>query len=347
VTSEPHRRARARLAAAGLLLALLGCTPMPAQPPEDLSALVWPPAPAPPRLAFLQSVTRAEDLGITRSLFGRIADLLFGATESRLVRPMAVVARGGVLYVADPGVRGVHRFEPSAGRYDVIRARGGAPLPSPVGLALGAGGEVLVSDSALGQVLAIGAGQLEAVPLKLEGGLRQPTGIAFDVAQQRLYVTDTAAHAVRIFRRDGSLEASIGRRGSADGEFNYPTYLWRMPDGRLLVTDTLNFRVQLLDANGAFMAKFGRLGDGSGDAARQKGIATDRYGHVYVLDAVFNALQVFGQDGRLLLSIGSLGRQRGEFWLPTGLFIDERDTLYIADSFNQRVQMLRYVGTDE
>ena len=36
----------------------------------------------------------------------------------------------------------------------------------------------------------------------------------------------------------------------------------------------------------------------------------------------------------------------GEFRLPVGLFIGGSggDTIYIADSYNQRVQVFRYVG---
>ena len=77
---------------------------------------------------------------------------------------------------------------------------------------------------------------------------------------------------------------------------------------------------------------------------RQKGVATDRQGHVYVVDALFNALQIFDEGGRLLLSLGTLGRERGEFWLPTGIFVGEDDSIYVADSYNQRVQVFRYIG---
>jgi hypothetical protein len=59
---------------------------------------------------------------------------------------------------------------------------------------------------------------------------------------------------------------------------------------------------------------------------------------------LFHALQVFDDRGAFLLSLGGMGRERGEFWLPTGLFIDADDKIYIADSYNQRVQVLRYIG---
>ena len=331
------------LAVVLLGLALAGCaTPQPGA--ELASARVWPSAPDVARISFVKTISGPEDLGIGRGFLQRASDLLFGREESRIVRPMAVVAQGDILFVADPGAKGVHRFDAKEGRHDLIHAEGGAPLPSPVGLALGTEGEVYVSDSALAKVFVIRAGAKEAVPLALAANLGQPTGIAFDPSGARLFVVDTSAHCVRVFSRDGTLESSFGRRGTRDGEFNYPTLIWRTPQGRLYVTDSLNFRVQSFDDRGRYLTKFGGLGDGAGDLPRQKGVATDRYGHIYIVDALFHALQVFNEQGVFLLSLGGLGREPGEFWLPTGLFIGTDDMIYVADSYNQRVQVLRYIG---
>lgn len=327
----------------GAALALGACA-LPVEAPRDLAPLIWPSAPDAPRIAFVKSFSRPEDLGIGKGFFRRLADVLFGATESRLVRPMAVVSVGSTIYVADPGAKGVHRFDLEGGRYDLIGLERDRALPSPVGLARGAEGEVYVTDSALAGVFVIRPGAKFAAPVPLQARLGQPTGIAFDAARGRLLVVDTTAHRVNVFNRDGTLATSFGRRGSEDGEFNYPTLIWRAPGGRLYLTDSLNFRIQILDETGNYLAQLGRLGDGTGDMARQKGVATDRYGHIYVVDSLFNALLIFDDTGRLLLSVGALGREHGEFWLPTGIFIGEDDTIYIADSYNQRVQVFRYVG---
>lgn len=325
-----------------LALALAACAPAELRP-EEQAPLVWPDVPNPPRIAFVREFSRPDDFGIGKGFFERLADVLFGGSESRLIRPMAAVARNGVVYVADPGAEGVHRFDSTNQRYELIRMERNAPLPSPVGLARGSEGEIYVTDSDLGRVLVIRPGAKTAVPLPLPA-MGQPTGIAFDQATRRLYVVDTTAHRVNIFNPDGKLASSFGARGDGDGEFNYPTLLWRDAQGRLYVTDSLNFRVQIFDAQGRFLSKFGRAGDGAGDNMRPKGVATDSYGHVYIADAMLNSLQIFDQRGRYLLSVGGIGRDRGEFWLPAGVFISEDDTIYIADSYNQRVQVLRYIG---
>ena len=103
------------VALACALVALAACVPQAQAPPPDQPALAWPPAPDPARVAFVRAFSRPEDLGIAKGVLERLADLVFGASESRLVRPMAVVTVGALVYVADPGVRGVHRFDLAGG----------------------------------------------------------------------------------------------------------------------------------------------------------------------------------------------------------------------------------------
>lgn len=336
-------RRRSWRAGGGLLVLLLAACSVPLQPVDDAPLPVWPPSPDAPRVAFVRAFSRPADLGIGKGLVARLADLLFGDSEARLVRPMAVVEHAGVILVADPGVRGVHRFDPRRGDYALLAGPGGMPLPSPVGLAVGADGEIYVSDSRLGQVFVVRPGANEAEPLALGAPLRQPTGLAFDAGGRRLYVADTAAHRVLAFDAAGTLVATLGRRGEAAGEFNFPTLL-SFAAGRLYVTDSLNFRVQVLDGEGRFLASVGRHGDAVGDTPRPKGAAADRRGHLYVADAVHHNLQIFDVAGRFLLPVGQQGAGRGEFLMPTGVFVGGDDHIYVADAYNRRVQVLRYVG---
>ena len=128
---------------------LTACTPAVQQ--AELEAgdvtLVWPPAPAEPRIAYLYSFATPDDVGIRKSFTQRLGELISGPSEVRLVRPMAVVVDPeGTVYVADPGVEGVHRFDLKRARYRLIRGVDQRPLPSPVGLAVGLVGEVVPAE---------------------------------------------------------------------------------------------------------------------------------------------------------------------------------------------------------
>ena len=344
IMAHGHRVATVlRLVLALCVMGALGACAPALLKPEDQAALVWPDIPNPPRIAYVKQFSKPDDFDISKGFFQRLGELIFGGSEARLIRPMAVVAANGAVYVADPGANGVHRFDQTAARYDLIVAADGQALPSPVALALGSEGEVYVADSDLAKVLVIRPGAKTATPLALPD-MTQPTGIAFDRSNGNLYVVDTGAHRVNVFKRDGTLAFAFGGRGDGAGEFNYPTLIWLDPAGRLYVTDSLNFRIQMFDRQGKYLSGFGQVGDGSGDNMRPKSVATDSHGHVYVVDALHNALQIFDGQGRYLLSVGSIGSDRGEFWLPAGIFIGENDTIYIADSYNQRIQVLRYIG---
>jgi DNA-binding beta-propeller fold protein YncE len=332
------------------VLVLAGCAtsnPVPPVDPVSATGLAWPSPPATPQVVYLRSISSPSDLGFTKNFFVRAFEFVFGEEQQRIVRPMAVVDVGGVLFVADPGAQGVHRFDRPNGRYTLVRAEGGMFLPSPVGMTVGNSGDVYVSDSVMGAVFVIKPGAEFAVRLPTKEPLRQPTGLAFDPTSKQLYVSDTANHCIKVFNADGTYQRTLGRRGSADGEFNFPTMLWRNEAGHLLVTDSLNFRTQIFDAAGNFVQKFGQLGDGSGDAPRQKGVAQDRHGHIYVIDSLLHAVQIFDTSGRFLLSFGGLGQLPGEFWLPTGVFPTADNLIYVTDSYNRRVQVFKFVGVPQ
>jgi len=309
------------------------------------SDLFWPSAPEQARIAFVASISGPKDLGIGKGFFQWLREVFTGGVSRQLVKPMAVtVTADKVIFVADPGVEGVHRFNPNTGRYHLIRRAENKPLPSAVALANGAEGQVYVSDSQLDRIYRIDPGADFAVPIDLKTTLSHPTGLAWLDETASLLVVDTWSHDIKVFNSDGSLNRVLGRRGEKPGEFNYPTYVWPYGEKQLLVTDSLNYRIQIMDYQGNPVHNFGQQGNSSGSMSRPKGIASDMAGHIYVVDALFHALQIFDEKGQLLLPVGQQGSGPGEFWLPAGIFIDTDNKIYVADSYNRRILVFRYLG---
>jgi DNA-binding beta-propeller fold protein YncE len=340
--AAPRARGAARVRHLPLALALLlsacasahqGSAPATAPPRPS-----WPPPPSPPRVELESGFRRASDLGIERSLWRRVADLVSGGGELDLVRPAGVAATGTRIAVADPGAGVVHVYDLAAQRFTALRGCGDEPFAEPVAVAL-LDDDLYVSDAAAARVDVFRRNGECAAAWPLPAGSR-PAGLAADSGRHRLYVADSGAHRVLAYDATGTVVLELGRRGSGRGEFNYPTWLAVDDGGRLYVTDALNFRVQSFDAAGTPLASFGQHGDGSGDFASPKGIGVAGADAVFVVDALFDAVQIFDGDGRYLMVFGARGREPGHFWLPSGLAV-AGDRIYVADSYNRRVQVFR------
>lgn len=335
------RKYLAGLLSAGIFLGVCAS----AADAEEKSSLFWPSPPEETRVVFVSSIASPKDIGAKPSIFRKLKNLIVGAEEERLSRPLAVaVDPEGTLYVCDPGAPAVHIFDQKARRYKKISSFGDETLLSPVGVAVHPSGTVFVSDSKLNKVFAMDKNGRLLQTLGGEGQFSRPTGLAVD--GEKLYVVDTAAHRVRVFDLKGNLIGGFGQRGSGNGEFNYPTAVTLDREGQIYVVDTLNFRIQVFDKNYRHLYQIGQAGDSSGSFSRPKGVAIDSRGHIYSTDGLFDNVQIFNQDRALLLALGESGNKNGEFWIISGIAIDGSDTIYVADSYNQRVQVFRYVGKE-
>jgi len=330
-----------------LLAAMLvaACVSAPPVDPFSDAGRTWPQPPAVARIEFVTGFRTPADLGIRPTFWRRATALAAGASDDGMILPMAVAATpdGQVIYVADPGAHGLHRYDLRRGRYRRLQAESGAGLASPVALAVDATGRVYISDSASGAVYTAGPGADELSRLPLAPPPVQPTGLAA-LPNGDLAVVDTHEHRIRRYDIDGRLLRDIGERGAAPGQLNYPTGLWLDPPSDLLVADTLNFRIQRLGLDGDVLGLFGRPGDGSGSFGRPKGVAVDSLGNVWVTDSVHNAVHLFDRRGRLLLALGEVGAGPGQFWLPNGIFVTPAGLVFVADTHNRRVQVFRLIG---
>lgn len=341
----------------GLTLLVAGC----AQPHlvmnladtgKDVPPKVWPSPPDPPRYSYVGELTGEENFRTEHGVAaGKIVNTLrwlvgldgFNPNPVVLQRPQSgVVDANGRIYVTDSNRQGVYVFDDLAGRLEVWdMARLGARFETPIGIALGKQGEILVADAELHSVFRL---DKKGEPAGEFGRdvLKRPTGLARDAKRGLVYVADTHAHDIKVFSDDGKLLKTIGKRGVGDGEFNFPTHLAFTAD-KLYVTDTLNSRVQIFDAEGKMIKKFGKLGLFIGDMVRPKGVAVDSSNNIYVIESLYDNLLVYDDQGRTLLGVGGTGKKIGEFYLPTGVWTDSHDRIYISDMYNGRITVLQFL----
>jgi len=330
-----------------LIFSMLGCSKNEVKfnSKKEVTNLIWPSKPSKPRIAFAGSFSNAEDLGIEKGFFKWLVEIFAGEDQNRLITPMGIIGTyDDIIYVADPGAHGVHRFDMPNNDYTLILLRDEQPMLRPVSLAIGKKGSIFISDSAAGKIYKLKKGEDEAVVFHTDESITQPTGISVDLDTGWIYVVDTKNHQVKVFEESGEHLMSFGGRGKGQGKFNYPTMIWRNKKDQLLISDSMNFRVQTFTAQGIFVDSFGEIGTSGGQHSRPKGLATDNNGNVYVVDSMFGVIQMFSPKGEFLMHFGQPGSKNGEFWLPTNVFIKDNEAIYVADTYNKRIQVFYYIG---
>ncbi len=326
------------------LLSFASCAAGPARflrvPKERIS---WPPISENPRVEVLMAYHSTRDVERSRGFWSSIFGFFLGHDELQLVSPYGLaVDEKDRLWIADPGAGGLHRLDLESGEHLFFRNAGRTKLKTPIGVALGPGGLVFLSDSTLGRIFVFDREGNYHRKFGSPNELGRPTGIAWDRNEGRLLVLDTTGGRILSFDPTGKRLGVHGRRGAKPGEFNFPTNLCIDRESRIYITDSMNFRIQILSPAFEPLTSFGVVGRGPGTFASPKGIAVDSQGHIYVADGMFDNIQIFDPKGRLLLAVGSKGSGLGNFYLPTGLYIDPKDRIFVADSGNARVQILKF-----
>lgn len=321
----------------------------------DATALVWPAPPDKPRYRYVGQLYGQDNFvrdknssGITaKQVFYWLVGLL-GYEESKLVlkRPQSgMVDAEGRILVTDIGSHAVFMFDQALGKLEIWEyAAEDSGFLTPIGIAGGPRGEVLVADAELGLVIRLSR---DGKPLGSFGKdiLKRPTGLARDAKRGRTYVSDTHSHDVKVFDDDGKLLDTIGKRGEENGEMNFPTHLAFAGD-KLYVSDTMNARVLIFSADGKFLRSLGQRGLHVGELTRPKGVTLDSAGNLYIIESYYDHLLVFDSADRFLLPIGGVGKGIGQFYLPAGAWSDDKDRIYVADMFNGRIMIFQFLGND-
>ena len=320
-------------------------------PPKKVSEihLAWPAPPQEARIKYVRSIY-GEDLFSHGSTFSdSLRDFLAGEKprETELVQPMglAVSDDGQRLYASDFVQSAVFIFDFANKKFSKIEN-----LAMPVGLALDGQENLYVVEQ---EKKGVAVFDKTGKPLKFitDPTLQRPTGIAIDRQRKKMYVVDTSHtkstdHSVKIFSLDGKLLGKLGKgKGSAPGQFLFPTYVTLDTQGNVYVTDTLNSRVEMFDADGNYQKSFGQRDNGWGMFDKPKGVAIDSFGNLYVADSGWSNVQIFNSKGQILLFFGGRGPIPGMLKNPTAVTIDKHNKIYVGDYINHRIEEYELVNT--
>lgn len=108
-----------------------------------------------------------------------------------------------------------------------------------------------------------------------EAVFRNPLHLAVD-AKGNVYVSDWAAHHVKVFGPDGKFKRVIGRQGQGPGELNGPSII-EVSGDRLVVWESMGSRFSILTLDGKFLNTAPRLQGAWGDLIRLKALPDGRF----------------------------------------------------------------------
>jgi len=275
----------------------------------------------------------------------RFVNFIFGHNQVNvLVQPVAVMAINlNDYFILDQENGTIFRVEDELGQITHFRDKTFKNFISLVGICRLPSEKILFTDSYYNKIFFFIPGKKDLGVLNDSLTFDRPTGVAYSPVNQEIWIVETNAHRMTVLDQNGNFIRRIGSRGTAPGEFNYPTSIWIDNSGKVFIVDAMNFRIQVFSADGNVLSVFGEPGDATGYFARPKGIATDSQGNIYVADALYHTVQIFDMLGNFLYNFGSQGRGEGEFWMPSGIYIDQQDYIYVADSYNSRVQIFQFI----
>jgi sugar lactone lactonase YvrE len=265
-----------------------------------------------------------------------LRSFFFGRKEQPVLKPGSICFLGDRLLAVTDAVNGAVVILQRGGtiKKRITRVKG-ERLLSPVSCCGDDAGNLYISDSARGAVLQLDK-KYKFKKIFIAHPNSRITGIFF--AGGVFYCVDTQGHRILCFDRGGELIQTIGKRGTREGEFNFPTHI--TGDNRYLyITDAMNFRVQVFERSGEFVRAIGKMGRGGGNFSRPKGLAVDDQRRIYAADAIFDNIQIFNFDGEFLYYFGGPGHGGGEFWMPSDVLVDADNSIWVADTYNSRIQV--------
>lgn len=166
--------------------------------------------------------------------------------------------------------------------------------------------------------------------------LRQPRRVY--VADNQVFISDTANHRVLVFDYNGHYIRKFGDSGKEQGKLRYP-YGIEIVGGEIFVADAGHNKVLVFGLDGKFRRYFA-------DNALAKPVDIV-YAHnkFYVADAGRHQVVVLDQKGHEVAAIGKYGKQgAGEFYYPNGLALTPDGRILVADTNNSRLQVFDLSG---
>ena len=163
--------------------------------------------------------------------------------------------------------------------------------------------------------------------------LLKPVGLA--IANERIYVVDSALRKVCVFDKKGKFQFSFGRE-----RLERPSGIaYRPSDQTVYVADTGRHAIDVFTNGGKFIREIGSRGLSPGTFNFPTHLWLDGNGRLYVSDTLNYRIQVLTADNMFLTTFGQQGDRPGNFAHPCGIATDSHGNIYVTDRQFENVQV--------
>lgn len=271
---------------------------------------------------------------------------IYGFEGDLLRRPSGVALDSmGRIFVADTGKQRVLVFDQSGNFVAQFgdQGQGEYKIKDPISVATTLNGQIFVLSKTAKKIVVYNS---LFKPVNEIGFSESP--LSMTIHDNKLYVTTVSG--IMIGDLEGNLITTLGKSGTAPGEFQLPAGIAVDKNGSMYVADSLNYRVQALNKDGEPLWQYGKPLP-SGQAMKYQGkdrkfglpasIALDDNGYLYVVDGLNSELVVLNTKGELIETIGDIGHDDGFFYYPAGIAYAGQGKVALADKYNDRVQVFQ------
>lgn len=177
------------------------------------------------------------------------------------------------------------------------------------------------------------------------GSFEQPLKKPMDVARvgEFIYVSDTGNKQIQVFDQSGTPISTFGKKGTKEGEFQFPYGIDGDENGNIYVADMYNGKISIFNSKGEFQSYFKEKNDKEKVITAPAGLRIND-NKLYLTDVTKNMVFVFDLDGNKLAEIGGAGTENGQFIAPNSVAVDEDQNILVSDSGNNRIQIFNKDG---
>ncbi len=222
--------------------------------------------------------------------------------------------------------------------FDYLSGKTAVSMIAPYSVETDAAGRLYTVDTFMRTVLVFDVIDNAYYPFSSdETKLVSPIDLAIDEKKGTIFVSDSHAGVVKIYRNHG--KKWVGEIGK--GVLQRPTGIAVNPTtSELIVVDTKLANIFRYDLNDhQLKGKFGSRGSTDSQFNYPTNVYIAGNGNIFVTDALNFRIQIFSAKGKFLKKFGSAGDNPGYFARPRGVAVDSDGNIYIVDGLFDNIQI--------